>query len=358
MRLPLINLPTVYHVGALDPEKKGEQYTHSFEGAWLSASLCPEAWTQIARLGGQPTWALCKPDALYVDVHNMGIEKDLVMHWAEDQGLIQSEEVFRVSFLDSEAQSWRWSMHATEQEAKAEIDDLEGQGLKYACSQDSMWLLTEIGRARAKQGACLIKADDFALQFWLEDILRERMPQVVGLYWDEEFDPGNLSAPRAAIIPEALESMKKEIVSTRYLDEDESLLDGRPIARLLSPEDLNTPYRYVTNCVSADGDSINKMIDDPACRDISYQELVDRLGNDAQALLDSVFPEYQKTADIGLTLENDRCVTYYESSYEGVPCLYVCHSAIEYIFQREGLVDALQFQFKKWLKTNPACAPT
>ena len=42
-----------------------------------------------------------------------------------------------------------------------------------------------------------------------------------------------------------------------------------------------------------------------------------------------VFPFYQGS---GLHIKNDYGVSFHKSEYENKPCVYVCHSAIEYIF--------------------------
>ena len=62
--------------------------------------------------------------------------------------------------------------------------------------------------------------------------------------------------------------------------------------------------------------------------EISYSELLE---NVSQEELDKVFPVYVGIEDL-LTLESDHGVSFYKSEYNGDPCVYVQHSAIEYIF--------------------------
>ena len=50
--VPVLRLPLVYHVGSLDPSRRGELHRTSQEGPCLSVSLCPGSWAEIARLGG------------------------------------------------------------------------------------------------------------------------------------------------------------------------------------------------------------------------------------------------------------------------------------------------------------------
>ncbi|WP_408903414.1 hypothetical protein [Methylobacterium radiotolerans] len=56
--VPIIELGRVHHVGSLDPARWGSLHRSSQEGPCLSVSLCPDAWTGIARLGG------CDPHTL------------------------------------------------------------------------------------------------------------------------------------------------------------------------------------------------------------------------------------------------------------------------------------------------------
>ncbi len=84
-------------------------------------------------------------------------------------------------------------------------------------------------------------------------------------------------------------------------------------------------YRFITNCVNSDGDSINEMkhaaiqikggtfrrYADPQ----SFREVTEGLG-------------YDRSFPIG----NDWHVAYYRSTYQGKPCVYFVWSAIEYVF--------------------------
>ena len=88
-------------------------------------------------------------------------------------------------------------------------------------------------------------------------------------------------------------------------------------------------YHYYINCVSSDGESIGDMVDN--AREIGYNTFVK--GIDIEELKE-LFPFYNwgNRKENGLKLKDDYAVSYYKSIYEGRPCLYVAHSAIEYVF--------------------------
>ena len=85
--------------------------------------------------------------------------------------------------------------------------------------------------------------------------------------------------------------------------------------------------KYIINCTESTADLIDEMTE--KAKVIAYQELLNLV---TQEELDIVFPVYVGIEDI-LTLESDYQTSYYESQYNGNPCVYVEHSRIEYIFQ-------------------------
>lgn len=79
---------------------------------------------------------------------------------------------------------------------------------------------------------------------------------------------------------------------------------------------------FVTNCVSANGDDINAMCD--RAREISLATFKRRCDwREIAAMLG-----YGRTFPI----DKDWHVRYHRSRYRGVPCYYLVHSAIEYVF--------------------------
>jgi len=87
-------------------------------------------------------------------------------------------------------------------------------------------------------------------------------------------------------------------------------------------------YEFFNNCVSwdnSDVESLDEMIDQE--EEISYEELTKHV---TEEQLDEQFPFYR---DCPLTLEKDWSVRYFKSTLHGKPCIFVRHSAIEYVFK-------------------------
>lgn len=87
---------------------------------------------------------------------------------------------------------------------------------------------------------------------------------------------------------------------------------------------------YLTCCVNSTAGKINKMIDNS--RDISYRvarEIIGSFTLDEWAGQMGYDVGFQRG---GLRLKKDWAVSYSKSQYEGNPCVYITHSAIEYIF--------------------------
>jgi len=84
---------------------------------------------------------------------------------------------------------------------------------------------------------------------------------------------------------------------------------------------------YTTCCVESTGEAIRAMVE--KAREISYRTFrkhCEGLDDWAQAM------GYFRHPSQGLTLKNDWHVTYYKSVFQGKPCYFLVHSAIEYIW--------------------------
>jgi hypothetical protein len=86
----------------MDVRLKG---TDSQEGAGLSVSLDPEAWTKIAQLGGNPTYRLRHDGGRFLDFQSARSDKQevaKVVSWAIEHEYIASTSVYRLWQYDSE----------------------------------------------------------------------------------------------------------------------------------------------------------------------------------------------------------------------------------------------------------------
>jgi len=89
-------------------------------------------------------------------------------------------------------------------------------------------------------------------------------------------------------------------------------------------------YNYVGCCVDLNGDDISDMVDE--ADQISWKEFykyVDR--EDVEELFHGYGYDWSKRPK-GLSLEKDWAVRTFRSKYKGKPCVYIQHSAIEYVF--------------------------
>lgn len=110
-------------------------------------------------------------------------------------------------------------------------------------------------------------------------------------------------------------------------------------------ESFDRGYQYATNCVNCDDvDALNEMMDSAV--DVTYNEFVSKVGlpaifdsgigygyywTPAQAIAGGV--DYNEVArNRPLTLKKDWHVSYHRSTYQGKPCYFMVHSAIEYVF--------------------------
>ena len=101
-------------------------------------------------------------------------------------------------------------------------------------------------------------------------------------------------------------------------------------------EVLTEGFRYVGNCTN---DHCAKHLEDmmDKAKQITYRTFVQGVGLEN---VRQVFADYSWGYQRGdIRMKNDPYVYYYKSTYDGVPCYYVRHSGIEYIFVPEEYLD-------------------
>jgi hypothetical protein len=350
--IPVKFIPAVTHLGELDLKARPpSDARNSYEGGCISVSIHPEAWDRIAKLGDAQPWKLTLADAAYLDIHALNnLQIMEATSWAEENELGERQTAWKAWFYDSEVYEWRYMLCATEEEAAQNADDsgdmpphLENIGLDQPVEQANVWTLTAKGAARAAvRHHTLDDSLDHLISFWAEDVIRAKLPNLVGVWWNELYEPDNLSAPRGGIFPSSIASKQLNISPgyATYPEDEEDLI--APPTFMIDAGAMESGYRFVTNCVQADGYEIAAMTDSPGSNEIDYAEFVAKLGNgrDAvgQKLIDQILPYGDD-----MRIDQDWHVRYNESSYRGLPCLYIVHSAIEYVFQRDGLLKAAQY---------------
>ena len=90
---------------------------------------------------------------------------------------------------------------------------------------------------------------------------------------------------------------------------------------------MEASYVYTTSCVNSTYELITEMVEQAKEVSIAtikkhcqgFREWTANMG-------------YESDKRRGLTIERDYHVSYYKSAYNGMPCYYVRHSGIEYIW--------------------------
>lgn len=198
--LPMVCLPRVWHVGTLDPSKK---WCHgdSYEGSGLSVSLDPEAWKEIARLGGLPTHLLSKArqPGRFVDRHALD-ERILALLRSEAiaEGLLEPATRYQVSYFDTECDSVRRFLVASKALADEEAEDLGDDSDAKVTPLEILVATPALHRVVGQVCDDLI-CEDMALT-----VLLEQAGICDGIWWNDVHDVAGLSAPRGVIFKTAL----------------------------------------------------------------------------------------------------------------------------------------------------------
>lgn len=84
---------------------------------------------------------------------------------------------------------------------------------------------------------------------------------------------------------------------------------------------------FLGSCVNLDGELIYDMVD--KSEDLDYEDFIKII---PERELASVFPQYDWENKGDLKLKDDWAVGYCKSQYDGLNCVYVEHSSIEYVW--------------------------
>ena len=207
MILPLIQIDDVFHVGSLEHNKKARQAKGSLEAFCLSVSLHPEDWTSIARIGGNPVWQMSRLGSLWLDVLSLDAStRKEITAWAVDKGFVEPATHWR-SWSTDEAGEWRYIRCSCLEEAEYELDDPNEDG---PCDDGSCidteegYSLTDLGMHELERWQEPGDYWDGIVILYAREVMAPKEPRLAGLWWDEDYDPSNLSCPRGAILPSRL----------------------------------------------------------------------------------------------------------------------------------------------------------
>ena len=235
MRLPVIPLNKVFHVGSMDAENVGVNGP-SFEGRCLSVSLCPNAWVQIAEISGE-LHALRRDEGLFLDVHAALADaeiKDAIVEWALERGLVEARTLWKTWRYDDEIEDWTYMLNESRDGAFAEIEGEgdwetpeEAPGPEEHEGIEPVEALVGVGALEAITGIrCRADEDatDAMVMAWAMCEADAALGRPVdGLWWRETYDPGTLSAPRGAVFPERVDEWKARKRDIDVVDDLEEL---------------------------------------------------------------------------------------------------------------------------------------
>ncbi|MGU3658550.1 hypothetical protein [Methylobacterium fujisawaense] len=227
--VPIIELGRVYHVGSLDPDLRGSLHRSSQEGPCLSISLCPDAWTGIARLGGSDLFALERDGGVFLDVHAAMADRSLretIVRWAAAEGLIAFRERWKAWAFQDDTEEWTYFTLDSRAEAEAEVDEF-ASGPDGGPAIELVMGYVATGELSRRLG-CPRFDDVFALEFAAMAWARDVAPTLTGRAFDgvwflEDYAPERHSAPRGGIFPEALPGWGAIGLPRDSIDDDEAL---------------------------------------------------------------------------------------------------------------------------------------
>jgi hypothetical protein len=190
---------SLYHIGSLDAADKGS-HGSSLEGAGLSVSMDPEAWEEIAELGGLAWWRLWRPGARFLEILSLDArQRRVIRAWALDQELITPVDVWKASRYDDEVEETYTLVLEDEEEAREEARG--GRLRRGIAPAATPGLLSRMGWSARDR---VVFGWDGAVLAFSEDVLG-----VDGAWWDERLDPGALSAPRGVIFAARLSEWER-----------------------------------------------------------------------------------------------------------------------------------------------------
>jgi hypothetical protein len=207
--VPLIHRDNVFHVGTLQVDDKDRQNKPSLEAFCVSVSLHPEEWMAVARIGGAPTWALERPGSAWLDVLALSkAQEAAIIDWGVAEGYAAPTTLWRSWFYDSEADCMGYMQWNDEISANNEID--EDDEASFIDSVDSHRLTPE-GMALLERWRDDKTCLDGLTILWADRVLAPQLPELAGLWWDEDYDIMFLSCPRGGVLPSRLDQFTRTI---------------------------------------------------------------------------------------------------------------------------------------------------
>jgi hypothetical protein len=202
--LPTISFPRLWHVGSLDVTHKRPG---SYEGACLSVSRCPGAWREIGEgLVTGDCWVADTSHVAFLDARGMDeAQTAAVLAWGVAEGLCEPATLWRTSQWDDELED---TVHQTFDSRDEAVDEM---GLDE--DEDPEDRIEEVHEHRSTPRLDLLalahgpSAGDASVVDLLLPLWAWASTDLVGVWWDDRFDPVVYSAPRGGVLPARMDRL-------------------------------------------------------------------------------------------------------------------------------------------------------
>jgi hypothetical protein len=211
----LIQKNTVFHVGSMEYSKKSN---YSLEGDTLSVSTTPKTWSKLARTNGQNN-KLYRKDSLFVDYYKiLEKKKNEIINFGLSFNYLIERDVYLYHYYDDEMDLDLTFQTLEKNELLEEYPDIEDDDI----SIQKKFVLSAYGKEifpHFKSNP--VDITPIVIEYVRNVVLKEN-DNIVGIWWNDHFDPLRFSAPRGAIFNEKLHEFDICKVSelTDYIDSE------------------------------------------------------------------------------------------------------------------------------------------
>ena len=203
----------LYHLGSMNIESKSR---YSYEGDGLSVSICPEAWSKIARICSDTLWKLEKKDIKLLNYYSL-TEADfkIISEIGVKNGFLTKIISYKHTYYDDEFEAEYSSLYENFSEALVEAyleDECESYEEYLNIKDEGCGYIEKIIAYSPTEK--LKKASFIEVNLSNADLMHfllylEHNTDLDGVYWDEILDASRLSAPRGVIFNSKLNTFSK-----------------------------------------------------------------------------------------------------------------------------------------------------
>lgn len=236
MDIPVIEIPTVYHIGTFNEADRGRNWKHSMEGHHLSVSLSPSKWRRVARLGDNPLHVLHKDGSgRFLDVlgaRNNPDFRGMITEWGKREGFLVQRTIWYTWEYDQDFGGWDDFPFETRKEALrslAEWQNVRNErwktlGPNGGSALEERLVVSGTPALELAVGAefCRFDGWDYAAMLWAE---HEAVIAFDGVWWR---DATGLRCPARGCIFKGLIGEWARKIVTGSAPDDDTLLAGMP----------------------------------------------------------------------------------------------------------------------------------